>query len=428
MSVEAVSKDYPTQSSGVPGDAAPGQLDIAIIGAGLVGLATAAMLRRQGHRITIFESSSFHAEIGAGITLTPNGVASLKNLLPNLNWANMQPVDLRSVEMFNSDGTHTNTVDLSGAWKDFPQGWFMMHRVDIHKELMRLVLDPDADSFPPVAIRLGTPIKTVDFDAKRPSVTSTSGEDLKYDLILGADGIKSTVRKCMVGAEYDAPAGRMSFYRWIVDLDKHPALSWIRDDRNSSGPTNVTGKDIWIFGYPVRGGRFINISAAHFDKRDPDTVGMYRPPSVQMHLIDGRLERGRTDGHFPGGFRRLWREAHAIGLRRLPILPTWIKGNVALLGDAAHAMNPTYGQGYAMGLEDAATIATLFPSGTKTSEIPARVKAYEEIRKPRAEHVSQLSFDGLKLDLATLFGSYWIVPDLLGYDPVSVAKAALSRI
>ncbi|KAJ7021196.1 hypothetical protein C8F04DRAFT_1195732 [Mycena alexandri] len=62
-------------------------------------------------------------------------------------------------------------------------------------------------------------------------------------------------------------------------------------------------------------------------------------------------------------------------VRAMPVIPTWIKANVALLGDAAHAMFPTYGQGFAMGLKDAAALATLLPGGTKASQIPARLKA-----------------------------------------------------
>jgi hypothetical protein len=101
-----------------------------------------------------------------------------------------------------------------------------------------------------------------------------------------------------------------------------------------------------------------------------------------------------------------------------------------------------------MGLEDAATIATLFPSGTKPSEVSSRIKTYENIRKPRAEHVSQLSTDGLQIDVPTLFGcssfpylyqsqllliillclAAWIVPDLLGHDPVEVAKKAMDKL
>ncbi|KAF8990589.1 hypothetical protein BDZ89DRAFT_1151869 [Hymenopellis radicata] len=115
---------------------------------------------------------------------------------------------------------------------------------------------------------------------------------------------------------------------------------------------------------------------------------------------------------------------NATSLRKLPPLPTWVKGNVALLGDAAHAMFPTYGQGFAVGLEDAGTIATLFSSGTKASEIGSRLKAFEEIRKPRAEHVSQMSTDAYKPpDEDSLDGSFagWLVPEFLGYDAVAVA-------
>ncbi|KAJ7589123.1 FAD/NAD(P)-binding domain-containing protein [Mycena floridula] len=426
MSIQAVlTDDGLSQTASVTGDAAQslGQLNIAIIGAGLVGLATAAMMRKEGHRITIFESSSFHAEIGAGIVLTPNGVGILKKLLPELTWENMQTVDLRSVEMFNSDGTHTNSVDLSEAWNSYPQGWFMIHRVDLHKELMRLALDLDANDFPPAAIRLGTPIRGVDFDSKHPSVTTLSGEEFKYDLILGTDGIKSTVRKCMIGAEHDAPPGPMAFYRWMIDLKKNPELSWICEDRNTTGPTNVSGKDIWLFMYPLRKGNLINISAAHLDKRDQDAVDWNA--EAPMDTFQAAFE------DFSDKFMPLVSAAEkprVVQLRRMPTIPTWIKGSVALLGDAAHAMNPTYGQGFAMGLEDAATIATLVPSGTKLSEISSRVKIYEQLRKPRAERVSQMSTDGLKIDIATLFGSSWIVPELLGYEPVEIAKAALSKI
>ncbi|KAJ7585345.1 FAD/NAD(P)-binding domain-containing protein, partial [Mycena floridula] len=358
-------------------------LNITIIGAGLVGLAAAAMLRKQGHRITIFESSSFYAEIGAGIVLTPNGVEVIKKLLPELKWENMQPVDLRSIEMFSADGTHLTTSDLSEAWKTYPQGWLQIHRVDLHKELMRLALDSDADAkFPPAVVRLGTPIKAVDFNSRNPSVTTSSGEAFECDLILGSDGIKSTVRKCMVGPEYDAAADHVAFYRWTIDLKKNPELSWIRDQRTTSGPTLVMGKSIGLFMYPIRGGNLINISGAHQDKRDQDTIDWNAEADMKVFQeafedFGNKFMPTVSVAESP----RVWQ------VRKLPTLSTWVKGNVALLGDAAHAMFPTLGQGFAMGLEDAATIATLFPSGTKPSEVSVRLEAYQEIRKPRAEHV-----------------------------------------
>ncbi|KAJ7260306.1 hypothetical protein B0H12DRAFT_1231798 [Mycena haematopus] len=422
MSIEAVLKHDLTQTTsaaGFSGDVLHGQLDIAIIGAGLVGLATAAMLRKEGHRITVFESSSFHAELGAGIVLPPNGSAVLKKLLPELNWANMRTVDFRSMEMYHVGGARMDGDDLSEGWTKYPQGYFMIHRVDLHKEIMRLALDSDAITHPPAAIRLGAAIRSVNFDPEHPSVTTPNGEEFKFDL--------STVRKCMVGAEYDAPATQLAFYRWMIDLKKNPELSWIRDDRSTPGPTMLIGGDdiFAIIGYPVREGDLINCSAAHADTRDQDAIDWNVETSRDTFLA--------AFADFSDKFKALVNAAHKPGvwqLRKLPPLPTWVKGNVALLGDAAHAMFPTYGQGFAVGLEDAGTMATLFPSGTKASEIGSRLKAFEEIRKPRAEHVSQMSTDAYKPpDEDSPEGSFagWLVPEFLGYDAVAVTKEALSK-
>ncbi|KAF7350625.1 FAD/NAD(P)-binding domain-containing protein [Mycena sanguinolenta] len=424
MSIQIVSKDNVPQTPTIVRDAVPGQLQIAIIGAGLVGLATAALLRKQGHQVTIFESSSFHAEIGAGIFLPPNGVGVLKNLLPELSWENMQGVDFRTLETFNFDGTHMDTDDVSEAWTMYPQGWFMIHRVDLHKEIMRLALDPAALAQAPATIRLGTPIKAVNFDPKRPSVITEAEEECTFDLVLGTDGIKSTVRKCMVGAEFDAPATQFGFYRWMVDLNTNPELSWMRDDRKSTGPTmimdmnNPAPKVMGIFAYPIRRGNFINISVAHHDTRDPDTTGIRRPRRRHSgEAFEGLCDRFK-------GLVDAARNPRTWQVRKLPVLPTWIKGNVAILGDAAHAMWPTYGQGFAVGLEDAATIATLLPKGTKPSEIGGRLQIFEKIRKPRGERVSKMSTDDLSPPKNE---SFWIRPELLGYDPVAVTKAALAE-
>ncbi|KAJ6452447.1 hypothetical protein C8R45DRAFT_1113009 [Mycena sanguinolenta] len=89
-----------------------------------------------------------------------------------------------------------------------------------------------------------------------------------------------------------------------------------------------------------------------------------------------------------------------------------------------------YGQGFAVGLEDAATIPTLFPSGIKTPEIPSRLKLLAEIGKPRAERVSKMSTDGKKRSVQCLMSSvsFWIKPELLGYIPVDVVKMALTKV
>ncbi|KAJ7028279.1 hypothetical protein C8F04DRAFT_68374 [Mycena alexandri] len=364
------------------------------------------MLRKEGHRITIFESSSFHAEIGAGIVLTPNGMRVLKTLLPKMRFENLQTVDLRTMDNYDANGTRLGSMDLSEGWKTYPEGWLMMHRVDIHKELMRLALDPGTDVFPPAIIRLGKHIGAIDFHSERPSLTTLGGEEFKFDLILGTDGIKSTVRRCMIGADYEAPPGPMAFYRWMVDLNKNPHVTWIRDERKMSGS-------------------LINISAPHKDKRDKEAIerGDWNQ-EVPMDEFRAAFE-DYGEKYLP--LVKLAEKPRVWQVRAMPVIPTWIKGNVALLGDAAHAMFPTYGQGFAMGLEDAGTLATLLPSGTKASEISARIEAFQSIRKPRAEHISKLSTEGVR-NYEKMTADDWMLPALLDYDFVSTAKAALAEI
>ncbi|KAK7039840.1 FAD/NAD(P)-binding domain-containing protein [Favolaschia claudopus] len=415
------------RASGVDADAAAGQLNIAVVGAGLVGLATSAMLRKAGHRITIFESSEFHAELGAGIVLPPNGSNVIRKLLPEARWPNIQAVDMRSMEMLHVSGSHIETEDLSEGWTKYPQGYYMVHRVDLHKEMMRLALAPDAMTLPPATVRLGAAIKEINFDTEHPSVTTSTGEQHKFDLVLGTDGIRSTVRKCMLGAEYDAPATQLAHYRWMIDLAEHPSLSWIVKDRASSGPLMFVGGDkvLALIGYPVRGGKLVNCSAAHLDPRDQDSVGWN--VSVDRAALQEAFsdwgEKGKTlvdVAKNPGSWQ----------LRKLPKLPTWRKGNVVILGDAAHAMFPTYGQGFAVGLEDAATLATLLPAGTKPAEVNARLSIFEQLRKPRAEYVSQMSSDAYKPpeeqgETGGFLG--WLHPEFMEYDPVKEAQAALGK-
>ncbi|KAJ6563878.1 hypothetical protein B0H19DRAFT_73365 [Mycena capillaripes] len=409
--MSALDADDHSQIPNVVRNTGPTQLNIAVVGAGLVGLATSSMLRKAGHRITIFESPSFHAQIGAGIVLPPNGVGVLKKNLPELNWENMQTVEFRSMELFNVDGTHLETDDFCDGWRKYPAGYFMAHRVDLHKELMRVALDPT----------------TIDFDSERPRVMTSNGEKFEFDLVLGTDGIKSVVRKCMLSTEYDAPATQLAFYRWMVDLKRNPEHSWIRDDRSSPGPTMLFGgeKIMGLIGYPVRRGDLVNFSGAHLDTRDQDAVDWNAEVPREAFLeafeeFDDKFKALAVLAEKPG----IWQ------LRKLPILPTWVKGNVALLGDAAHAMFPTYGQGFAVGLEDAATIATLFPGGTEPSEIPSRLKTFQEIRKPRAERVSQMSTDAYKPPEENPEGSFegWFVPEFMEYDPVAATKAVLSEM
>ena len=80
----------------------------------------------------------------------------------------------------------------------------------------------------------------------------------------------------------------------------------------------------------------------------------------------------------------------------LPLLPTWIRGRAALLGDAAHGTLPFLAQGAAMAIEEGGAIGCLFPAGTRPEDVPERLKAYQDIRKLRGEFVRNESVEQLK--------------------------------
>jgi hypothetical protein len=107
----------------------------------------------------------------------------------------------------------------------------MAHRVDLHKELMRLALDSDALTFPPASIRLGAPIKAVDFDSERPSVTTSSGEEFKFDLVLGTDGIKVFPSYTHIPLNITDPQNSpLSANAWSGPITTRPRLSWPSTD------------------------------------------------------------------------------------------------------------------------------------------------------------------------------------------------------
>lgn len=80
-------------------------------------------------------------------------------------------------------------------------------------------------------------------------------------------------------------------------------------------------------------------------------------------------------------------------LRVLPELPTWILGRAALLGDAAHATLPLLGQGVGMAIEEAGSLGCLLPAGTRREDIPARLQAYQDLRKERGDFVRKESVE-----------------------------------
>ncbi|KAJ7096820.1 FAD/NAD(P)-binding domain-containing protein [Mycena epipterygia] len=381
-----------TQSS----DSAP--LNVVVVGAGLVGFAAAIALRRQGHIVSIYETSTFKAELGAGLAIPPNTVRCLLGL--GCSMMNLDPVEnlcFTSMAYDGSPGMKSDNPDYEGR---YGMPWVMVHRVDLHNELRRLALEDEGEG-PPARLYLDSRVVSCDIDAC--SITFEDGTIRAADLIIGADGIRSIIRSFVLGEDIVIPPSHTAGFRWLTHADAlapYPELDWIVNippmgarlisapilPATTGTPAAVDHRTIVI--YACRGGKMVNVLGVHEDLRDQDSVP-WNTPITPQELLDFF-----SDYH--PRFKRLLQLAddiHVWQMRVVPPLRTWVNKNVCLMGDAAHASLPTLGQGFGMGLEDAVALGVLLPRKTHRSAIPSRLVAYERLRKERAEFVAAESFE-----------------------------------
>lgn len=193
-------------------------LNIIIVGAGIGGLAATHTLAHAGHRITLLESASVLSDIGAGIQVSPNATRLLRR------WGLGQALATVGVEPTAIVFRRYDTGSRVGytRWgtrmvEDHGSPYYHIHRGDYHAMLLRL-----ARAAPGVRIRLHAAVRDVQPDPTvqgGPSVTLASGEVLYADVIIGADGVKSTLQKAVTGLD-DAPIPTGdAAYRAIIRTD-----------------------------------------------------------------------------------------------------------------------------------------------------------------------------------------------------------------
>ncbi|KAJ7737789.1 FAD/NAD(P)-binding domain-containing protein [Mycena maculata] len=360
----------------------PRPLKVSIVGAGIGGLTAALSLRKNGHHTRIFEVSQIKTEIGAGVALQPNALRVLQHL--GLPRDNLKGRNFDGIVMFDGK-TGDGTV---GPWlvpEPEPEcRGLNCHRSDLHDELKRLAIG-DGEG-PPAQLHLGTQVVSCDPDTG--TITLEGGEIVHADVIIGADGIHSTLRTSILDHPVKAPLVGLSCFRCLLDpadLSTIPDLEWLTDGIHGARSVAWRGGPMRnLFIYYVRNSTLINV-VAYFMDPDQDKLD-WAPTATKEELIE------QFSDYHPK-FLRLF-DLPLVGpvlkwqLKAVPLLPTWIRGHAALLGDAAHATLPFLGQGAAMAIEEAGTLGTLLPLGTAREDVPARLEAYQTLRKERGEFVN----------------------------------------
>jgi 6-hydroxynicotinate 3-monooxygenase len=338
-------------------------MKVAVVGAGIGGLTTAAMLRRIGVEVEIYEQAARFARIGAGIQMTPNAMRVLRSL--GLEERLLQ-VAYRPAVMRNRDwdtGRLTFELALDRSVETYGAPYLLLHRGDLHEALRTLVPDD--------VVRLGKKLVDLDQAAGSVHLRFVDGTTATADAVIGADGVHSRVREIILGPEEPVFTGRVA-YRTVYPaalLDGHPidpGCKWWGPDRH-------------IVIYFVSRGREV-----YFTTSVPEDW------RVESWSAEGDVEQLRAAfAGFHASVRRVLEVCPAVHrwaiYERSP-LPAWCQGAVVLLGDACHPMTPYMAQGAATSMEDAAVLARCL-EGVSSEGVAVAFRRYEASRKPRTSQI-----------------------------------------
>jgi salicylate hydroxylase len=339
---------------------------VAIIGAGLGGLAAAGALRQHGIEVAVYERAPKLGEVGAGIQLGPNAVKVLRALGIERALRALASEPVNYVSLAWDDARLRYREPMTGPVEShFGAPYLMAHRADLHQLLGELL--PDG------CVRLDAGCTGVRFSDGAATAQFADGTEIEADVIVGADGINSTVRESLFGVQPVRFTQQMA-WRCIVPIECVPTHVGI--DREEY--VGWIGPDGHVICYPIRGGALYNIFAGHVTDEWVDES--WAVASSVDELLTGYR------GWNPALLEMLSHVSDCKwGIRDRDPLPRWTKGSVTLLGDAAHPMMPTLAQGAAISLEGGFALARNL---ARHRGNPLRGLAdYEAECRPRASRV-----------------------------------------
>ncbi len=386
---------------------------IAIIGAGIGGLVTAAALQRDGHAVTVLERRPQAGALGAGLSLFGNSFTALDSVgLGDI----ISPLTTGDAALYRAgqrtpDGRWLVTLPTSAV-----SSLRILHRVDLHNALAS-ALDPGTlhsgceASVPKDGSPTVTVTTTVDDSISDPVAGSTA----TFDLVVAADGIQSGTRALLgldnpTGAAHGLRYSGYTAWRGVtdspVDIGGTASETWGRGQRLGIAPL-PDGRVYW----------FATDNLAENTSFDDEKVAV--------------LDRF---GSWHDPIRALLDATEVRAINRHDIhdlatpLASFVHGRTILLGDAAHAMTPDLGQGAGQAIEDAATLTRLLHGQRTDAGIDSALRDYDRIRRRRSQAIARRS-----RRMGTV--AQWDTPFLAGlrdgvlrFTPNALIGAAASRV
>jgi salicylate hydroxylase len=339
-------------------------LRVGIIGGGIGGVALAGTLRQLGVETRLFERAPAFGEVGAGIQMTPNAVKVLRALGLQRSLYEVGFLPHNIVGRNWRTGTQKFCTPLREECpRLFGAEFFHVHRADLHSLLLSLVHPDD--------VSLASQCMSVTQTKSSAVAEFANGLQFEADVIVGADGIQSTVREAIAGNGKPRFTGNMC-WRMVIPFEK-PPLEMVSPDASFwLGPRGH------VVTYYISGGRAVNVVAIR--ETEAWVEESWNVPSTKAELLAG----------FPNwhpNVLNLFAQARNVfkwGLFDRDPMQEWSVGRITLLGDAAHPMLPFLSQGAAMAIEDAYVLGHVL--AREISPIAA-LKKYEQLRLPRTSRV-----------------------------------------
>jgi salicylate hydroxylase len=341
---------------------------VAIVGAGIGGLTLALTLRELGVRAEVYERAPELREVGAAVALSANGTRHLERLGLDEALAAVSATPTELVYRHGVTGERIAAHEVGSGYRDrFGGAFYGLHRVDFQRVL--------GTAWGGEHLHLGSRVTGVAERDGETVLELADGETVTADVVVGADGVHSTVRRFVAGDEDRAVYSGTRGFRGLVPIEDLPRLP------DPGAIQFWMGEGAHLLHYPIVGG-VMNFLA----------------------VVEGPAEwtaEGWTADMEPGGNLAAFRGWHPAVLEmvramtipqwwglfsHLP-LRRWSRGGVVLLGDAAHAMLPHHGQGANQTIEDAVALA-----GCLTDGRPDPLLRYERLRKARTRTVARSSW------------------------------------
>lgn len=347
---------------------------IGVVGAGIGGLTTALALATRHHEVTVFERAAAFGEVGAGIQVSPNAARVLHDV--GLGEA-LDAIAVRPERVVLRRWRDDSELGSTVLGEPFRRRYGLPYANVARPDLVDVLAEAVAAS-PSIDVRFGARVSGVTVDEAAATVHLLSGATDTFDVVVGCDGIHSTVRSAVLG-EHPSRFSNTVAFRALVPRERVEHLP--------VEVTNRLGPDRHVVSYFIgRNRRHLNLVFVA-PEADWTTESWTEPGSLDQL-------RSLFDDWSPD-LRHLFdlidEPIHRWALHDREPLAEWGRGRVTLAGDACHPMLPFMAQGACQAIEDAAVLGRCLDDAGRTG-VTAALRRYEDNRRERTATVQRLSW------------------------------------